>query len=541
MLRVVFAFVLASAFGCSGELSDPCDTSIENNVPATPSVTVPDPGRIDIISAEMVIRSTLFSDPDGDAQLTSEWEVWQYAGGEPVLRVWSGTTGPNITTVTLADGTFDVGGSMAMLAEWTDFGARVRHKDASGACGDTSEWSEWRTFRTDDGSSYVFDENQVLSYSIEIPPESWSLIDAEARPPGCVPYQRNYYTGSFEFEGQRFDGVGVRSKGGCGSARHLNGKTAFKVHLSWDDPNVAGCPEARRLHGRKRFTFNNQVQDSSFTHERLGYALYKRMGVPTPRVAHARLHVNGELWGLYLHQEAIDRRMLARWFSSNRGMLYEGTYWCDLLPANVPPDLDDSGCFSRKFKADACSTPEAGDDPTDYSLLRDLVARIEALPDGGFYPEVEAFFDFDTFLSSWSVDSVMAHWDGYQFRIINNYRVYHNPDTDKWTIIPTGIDQTFRGDQDPWDVDGILAQRCLAEPDCEAAFAARLSETIAAFESMGLDQRAMAVYTQIRPHVEADPRKESSLGEFDNQATALRDWIRDRGDRIRQFLANRGF
>mgnify|MGYP001084450630 CR=1 FL=1 len=45
---------------------------------------------------------------------------------------------------------------------------------------------------------------------------------------------------------------------------------------------------------------------------------------------------------------------------------------------------------------------------------------------------------------------MISHWDAYEFSIHNNYRVYHDPSTDTWSMIPTGIDQTFGGDQDPW-------------------------------------------------------------------------------------------
>src|SRR5690606_31739845 len=111
------------------------------------------------------------------------------------------------------------------------------------------------------------------------------------------------------------------------------------------------------------------------------------------------------------------------------------------------------------------STPDPGADPMDYELLRQLTEQIAALPPGGFYPEVEALFDFDKLLSSWALESLISHWDNYTFVIQNNYRVYHDPTTGRWTLISTGIDQTFEGDQDPWSVQGVLAIKCLQEPD----------------------------------------------------------------------------
>ena len=63
---------------------------------------------------------------------------------------------------------------------------------------------------------------------LTIPQATWDAIDAQATPPGCVPYRRDYHTASIMFEGQTLDGVGIHVKGGCGSARHMNGKASFK-------------------------------------------------------------------------------------------------------------------------------------------------------------------------------------------------------------------------------------------------------------------------------------------------------------------------
>jgi hypothetical protein len=267
------------------------------------------------------------------------------------------------------------------------------------------------------------------------------------------------------------------------------------------------------------------------------------MGVPTPRVANVRLAVNGEHWGLYLNVESIDRRMLSRWFESNGGMLYEGTYFCDLVPPNVPEsEDDDSMCLSRKFSDDVCDgNPDPGDDPKTYSPLRDFVTAIDAIPDGAFFDSMPQLIDRQAFLSLWAADAIMGHWDGYAYDIINNYRVYHHPVTDLWTIIPTGIDQTFDRDVDPFAVSGILASRCLAEPACEQAFVDRLREGLAAFESADLTAMVEAIDAQITEEVAADPRKEGSVADYDNARAATVDFIARRPDEIRAYISARGF
>jgi hypothetical protein len=399
----------------------------------------------------------------------------------------------------------------------------------------------------DDGAA-LFLADRIDDFHLEISPESWAAIDAGAWPTNeeCVPVVRPYHPATLRFAEWTFPGVGVHIKGGCGSVRGLDGKAGLKIHLEWDDPAVPGCPTKRRLHGQQHITLNNMVQDGTFLHERVGYDFYRAMGVPVPRMAYARVHVNGEYFGLYAHVESFDRPFLARHFASKQGMLYEGTYWCDLVPESVPGSIDEPSCFDPEFRADACDDDDPDADPKDFTLLRQLANHLAALPDGGFYPEVEAFFDFDTFLSSWAADSVLLHWDGYQFHIMNNYRVYHDPATDRFTLLPSGIDQTFTYDvvenwdfaeDNPWGVDGVLARRCLEEADCRDAFAARLADAVEVFAASDLGVTAASAQAQILADVRADPRKEIGDEEQAWQAERMVDWIAGRPDRVRTMLA----
>jgi hypothetical protein len=275
----------------------------------------------------------------------------------------------------------------------------------------------------------------------------------------------------------------------------------------------SAAPASAGLLGEKHFTFNNGVQDRSASNERLGYPIFRALGVPAPRAASVRLFVNDELWGLYTHVETIDRRFLARWFADNDGMLYEGTYWCDLIPENVPPTDDDSGCLTREFTPDPCTPPdEIRGDPQTYDLLRELVLAIDALPPGGFYPAITQLFDWDRFLTTWAIESVIDHWDNYAFTIKNNYRIYHDPGTGLWTLIATGIDQTFEKDQDPWGVEGVrrgpLPRRArlrgrLRRPPRRGQRGPRPQRPRRA--------RATALFDQLSPAIMEDPRKEYRL------------------------------
>ncbi len=395
----------------------------------------------------------------------------------------------------------------------------------------------------DDPSAYMFDPNVIYTFELKIPPESWDSINAEAPAEDCVRIDRNYYSATFRFQGQEFPGVGVRAKGGCGSARDLAGKAAFKIDLNWDDPDIPGCPSKRTIHGLDHITLNNAVQDPSSVHERLTYTLYRAADHPAPRATHARLDVNGEYWGLYVHVETIDRTFLRRTYDNPSGMMYEGSYWCDLVPENVPTQPNDDSCFSREFEQDVCDgAPRPGEDPQDWSLLQSLIQQLANIADGQFLQGIQQVFEFDRLLTTWAIDAMVDHWDGHFYDLTNNYRVYHDPSTGLWDVIPWGTDQTFDESRlEVWNPNAMVAQRCLGEKACEEAFAARLYEIVDLYESLDLTPEAERIHELIAPHVTDDPRKEYNMDEHRDAHARTLDFIANRPQVVRNALASRGY
>lgn len=461
----------------------------------------------------------------------------------PVLKIWSATLDDAgaTPTIRLDEGRFEVG--FDALDTWQSYAIRTRYRDGGELCS-FSEWSDFRDFRIDDGSEALFDEDVIRDLEISLSPESFALISDEARPPGCVPYHRAYHPGDVTLDGETFTNSGVRVKGGCGSSRDLSGKASFKINLS-DYASEGACAETRRIRGMKRVTVNNGVQDRSHTHERLAYDFYDLVGVPVPRRAPIRVHVNDELWGLYLHLESIDKRFLRRRFDNiaAEGMLYEGTYFCDMTPGNLPGSAEGpETCFGAKFAEDECSTANAYGDPYSYAPLITFVNRIDALPDGGFFPAITQFVDFDAYLSQWAAETIMNHWDGAIFDVRNNYRVYHDPVHDKWVVIPTGMDQSWNAGQrpiDPWSPNNVIARRCLQEQACEDAFAARLKEVLEIFENADFASKAEAIRVQIAGDVANDPRKEGD--DFSQRVDSTIEFIQNRPVQINSWLAEHGY
>jgi spore coat protein CotH len=254
------------------------------------------------------------------------------------------------------------------------------------------------------------------------------------------------------------------------------------------------------------------VQDPSTIHEVLGYGLLRDAGVPAPRVTHVELYLNGEYRGLYLNVETVDDQFLRRWFPDDPyGNLYEGTYGGDLSPSQMDQlDLDEVGV----------------DDVTDRSEVEAVSAFLAGPATEAQALELEARFDLEEVLSAMAAEAVFAHWDGYQYSA-NNYRIYHRPSLDQWSLIPSGLDQTFEDERGLWDGDAAIIAFCLDIPSCRTRYDLKLAEL--SYRLLALDCPGLVgeVLPLTLPLYERDRYKESSVEQLEQEVEDTLDWCRE--------------
>ena len=297
--------------------------------------------------------------------------------------------------------------------------------------------------------------------------------------------------GDMAFQGAYLRDVGVTIKGALGSGRDLDDKSAFRLNF---DVFVAG----QRLRGLEHLTLNNMVQDPTYTHETLAYQLHREAGVPAPRVAHALVYLNGEYRGVYLNIETADDQFLQRSFADSDGNLYEGAYGADLTPS-------DRG----RMELDELGSDDV-DDRSDLISISDFLAQT---PREDLMPEFEARMDLDSNLKMMATEILTGHWDGY-FYSANNYRVYHTPSTDKWTLLPSGNDQTFDREGELDDASGRIGEFCLGIPSCKSRFDLALWEMAERMLDMECSATTNEIYDRVVDWVALDTYKEDSLDDM---------------------------
>jgi spore coat protein CotH len=359
-----------------------------------------------------------------------------------------------------------------------------------------------------DPSAELYDLAAFPRFDIELPPGSVTALEDDPA---------TYATATFRYGDEVVENIGVRLKGEY-TFRPLSGKASFKLKFDEFVPDQS-------FRGLKRMTLNNGLEDPSSVAERLVYLAFRNAELPAPRVNSAEVWVNGEPYGVYVNIETEDKAFLRRWFADDEGNVYEeqGVDW---LPGN-----------ENDFEL------ETNEELNDRSDLTQLFAAVEGAGDDTLLADVAGIVDTDHFLRYCALEGLVNQWDGYAYTVFgpNNYRMYHDPSTGHFSVLPWGMDMAMKplNDNDYVDVHsaaGRLLQRCLEVESCRVAYDAVLAEETDRFEALGLDQVAEAAYAQIRDRVYADPRKEHSNETFDASYATVLEFTRERPASVRAEL-----
>lgn len=313
------------------------------------------------------------------------------------------------------------------------------------------------------------------------------------------------------YDGTTITNAGIRRKCGIGSCTSFEDKAGFSIKF---DEFVPG----QKLFDLQKLVLNNAIQDTSYSNELIGQEVARRAGIPFKRIAHARVNINGEYYGLFVVVESVDKRFLRRHFGevNDEGNLYEGPCCSDFVFNPNFPELKD------------IEEGRTREDITAFSqFIRDNTGA--AFRDG-----IESRLDLDRYLTSYALDALYFHWDGYEYNT-NNYFLYKNPADDRFIFWLHGMDQLFF--DCAWPVDapprGLLAQRILADPALSQRYFAEVTRVLdEAWDSDALVARldqARAIYEQAAFE---DPSRGFDVGRFEG----VRQCLIDRPDIVRQQL-----
>lgn len=289
-------------------------------------------------------------------------------------------------------------------------------------------------------SEYIFDQDSLHTFELIIPEDNLALINVN-------PTAENYVEGQLVFNQDTISPVGVRYKGSIGayvdctsgsdwanpSGYKTCTKLSMKIKINWEG-------REDRFYKLKKLQFHSMNNDPSQMHDRLGYHLFREMGVPAPRAVHAKLIINGKLNGLFALVEQIDGKFTDYHFDDENGNVYK-----EIWP------LDSYGMpFTDQEYITALRTNE--DDDPSVKLIKDFAnALSETQNENQTRNTLEEYLHLDKALAYAVVDRTIRHDDG-PFHwycgegkpcASHNFYWYEEPTKKKLNLIAWDLDNAF--------------------------------------------------------------------------------------------------
>jgi len=363
----------------------------------------------------------------------------------------------------------------------------------------------------EDPAQKLFSPEAFLELDFRV--ESQHIAQLHQQPRQAVPAElRSRFRSTAAMPWIRADHTArIRLKGSTGSFRPIDDKPSLTVDFLQD--NDLGQP----WHGLHRIYLNNSVEDPSLLHERLGSEIFLAHGIPAQRVAHARIRLNGRNLGVYVLKEAFTEAFIARHFGQPTGELYDNDDGPDLdhpLHRNLP-DL----------------TPLL---PAADTALKTLSEAVNESDPDRRWQRVSSLIDSDRFLTFASLEVMLGHRDGYGLAR-NNFRLYRDPASNRWTFLPDGMDQLFGLASFPWrpQMSGLVARALLDSHEGRQLYTRRFLELLdSVFLRTSPATRVGQLAAALRPHLQAEER-----GIFDPEVASLQKRILDREQNLRTQVA----
>ena len=288
------------------------------------------------------------------------------------------------------------------------------------------------TAEPQDEASFLFDASQVHTYNILIAAADLASIDRMPAAEVLVP-------ASLELDGTRYGPYKVRYKGSAGAFVYpctmgapdapKNGKCSLKLDFNDTDPNA-------RFYGLKKLNLHAMNADVSMLRDRLGYRMFREMGVPAPRAAHARVLINGQLEGLFIAVEQIDGRFTRGRFGEGG----EGNIYKEIWPMH-----DDAAAYTKAL--------ESNTKQPNVQRMLDFQSAVASSPSAA-----EAFLDRGYMLRVLAVDRLIMNDDGFLHFWCNdnstqgnnpgmfgnhNYYWYEESQHARFWLVPWDLDNSF--------------------------------------------------------------------------------------------------
>jgi spore coat protein CotH len=347
----------------------------------------------------------------------------------------------------------------------------------------------------------MFDQGRLHEVRIVMDADAWQALRRDFR-------FDNYYAANISIDGEVVEQVGIRSRG---AGSRSGEKPGLKVDFN-------KYRRTQEFHGYKSVVLDNGVQDSSLLRERLAFAAFEGMGIAAPQIAHSRLTVNDEYWGVYTLVESVSKPFLKARLGEESGTLFDYEYAFDYyftLRGN-----EKAAYIPSPFE------PQTNENKVDDALV-ELIRDINEAPDASFVSKMASYLDLDKFLAHIAVENALAESDGFLgYDGMNNFYLYQYGGQKKFVFIPWDKDTSFQ--RPDWPLlmrveTNVLTRRLLADAAIQQKYVELVKKAAdTCVNTAYLGPKLEQAYTQIREAVLLDTKKPYSNDDFELSVSGLR-------------------
>ena len=262
----------------------------------------------------------------------------------------------------------------------------------------------------------LYDKTQVHKIDVLMDQSKWDEFLTHAD-------EEIYYPCDVIIDGERFDNVGIRTKGNSSRMFVSQGKSQkYSWRIKFDKYDKFG-----NYYGLTELCMNNMFSDPSCMRDMLCYdALHEIDGVG-PNCAWTDMYLNGKLFSFYFLAEQPGDTLAERLATNDDAVLYKATDkaggggggWGGAMGGG-----NDGYCsFTEKMALDNFDVKFGKDDSFEHiAAIKQAINQLSSTN----YKFIEDVIDVPSFLKGFAVNSVMCNYDSYNGTLAHNYYLMYN-------------------------------------------------------------------------------------------------------------------
>jgi spore coat protein CotH len=365
----------------------------------------------------------------------------------------------------------------------------------------------------------LFDDTRVHELSLAMSADDWQSIMNDTR-------GDEWRHATLTYDGVVVEDVGVRP---AGESSRVPGNVKMSMRIRFDAFDGRGT-----FGGYRAINVKGEYDDGSMMRERLALFVFGKM-MPTPKSAHARLVVNGDLRGVFTLRQIWDETSVAEHFSQPLGPLYR---------LRAPSAAVDPYVYLGNDPASYVPLPW---DPQIKNAARgdDVVAPfLQAIASNP--SPLEDVTDVDDLLTYLAACAIVMTTDGLVGNTgADDHFQYFDPQSGKFFVLPWDPDNSFgsAGEMPDRSIYSKLGRNALVivirdQDGYRERYKMKLADAVAAVPLATLQAQADSMYAQIKDAAHEDPVKLFPNDTFDWNLTSIKDFAAARYAAIHGQLGN---